>query len=540
LPNVLGHVARTVHAVRVLARAGLARPIRRPGEALRALSEVRTWGPLVAAVRRAAREVPDAVAIVDDRGSVTYGELDQRSTALAHALRDGGVHSGQIVGVLCRDHRHPVETMLACGRLGVRTVMLNTGFAGPQLARVVRRESVSALVYDVEFGPQLDEVPRSVGRVLAWTDGHSFRHTPSLDELVAAHAGRGALPEPERPGAVVLLTSGTTGMPRGTERRVRSGLVAADFLDRVPLRRRESTFIASPLFHGIGYLHLTLGLSLQSSMVLRRRFEAEHTLRAVAMHRCSTLVLVPTMLQRILELGPATLGGYDVSCLRVLFSSGSALAPGLTERAMRAFGDVLYNFYGSTEVATATVATPEDLRAAPGSAGRPPHGCAVRLFDSANRPIRRPNVTGRIFVSGRMKFDGYTRGEVRNQIGDLVDTGDLGHFDEHGLLFVDGREDDMVISGGENVYPVEVEQLLETHYRVREAAVLGVPDPEFGQRLRAYVVPIPGAPLSADELKAFVRSRLARHKVPRDVVLARMLPRTSTGKLVRRELVNLR
>jgi fatty-acyl-CoA synthase len=384
----------------------------------------------------------------------------------------------------------------------------------------------------------LEEVPRSVGRVLAWRDTPRPRIDSSLDSL-AAYQGRGTLDPPERPGSAVLMTSGTTGTPKGTERFVRSGLVGADFLDRVPLRTREATFIASPIFHAIGYLHLVLGLSLGSKLVMRRRFEPEHTIRAVAMHRCTTLVLVPTLLQRILELGPATLGCYDTSSLRVLLSSGSALSPALAARAMETFGEVLYNFYGATEVSTATVATPADLRAAPGTVGKAPYGCVVRIFDRNNRPIRKAHVTGRIFVAGRLKFEGYTRGETRFMIGDLVSTGDLGHFDEDGRLFIDGREDDMIVSGGENVYPLEVENLLDTHYRVRESAVLGVPDTEFGQRLRAYVVPIPGARVTSAELKAFVRARLARHKVPRDVIVVHMLPRNTTGKVVRRELLAL-
>jgi fatty-acyl-CoA synthase len=254
---------------------------------------------------------------------------------------------------------------------------------------------------------------------------------------------------------------------------------------------------------------------------------------AVDRYGCSTLVVVPTMLQRIMELGEQELSGYDLDRLRVLFCSGSALSPGLATEAMDRLGDVLYNFYGTTEVAVATVATPEDLRAAPGTVGYSPRNCVVRLYDVDNREVTGANKVGRIHVGSHLRA---AVRSGRDEVDGLVDTGDLGHFDEDGRLFIDGREDDMIISGGENVFPSEVEHLLMTHYQVRDAAVVGVPDHQFGQRLRAYVVPTPGVRLDPTELREFVRVSLARHKVPRDVVIVPRLPRTATGKVIRDRL----
>jgi fatty-acyl-CoA synthase len=234
-----------------------------------------------------------------------------------------------------------------------------------------------------------------------------------------------------------------------------------------------------------------------------------------------------------MELGERELSGYDLARLRVLFCSGSALSPSLARLAMERLGDVLYNFYGTTEVAVATVATPEDLRAAPGTVGFSPHNCTVRLYDVDNNEVTGSNRVGRIHVGGALRAGGRA---VRDGVDGLADTGDLGHFDEAGRLFIDGREDDMIISGGENVFPGEVENLLMTHYQVRDAAVIGVADHEFGQRLRAFVVPTPGATLDPAELREFVRVSLARHKVPRDVVLVPRLPRTATGKVIRTQL----
>jgi acyl-CoA synthetase (AMP-forming)/AMP-acid ligase II len=269
--------------------------------------------------------------------------------------------------------------------------------------------------------------------------------------------------------------------------------------------------------------------------VLRRRFDPEDTLSTISEHHATALIVVPVMLQRMLELAPDVRARYDVDELRVIASSGSALPGPLAQRVMDAFGDRLYNLYGSTEVAWAAIADPADLRAAPGTAGRIPRGTVVRILDDAGResPNGQP---GRIFVGSELLFDGYTGGDDKARIGSLMSTGDVGHFDASGRLFVDGRDDDMIVSGGENVFPVEVEDLLARHAGVREVAVIGVPDEQFGQRLRAFVVPDNGAALSEAELKEHVRANLARYKVPRDVVLVDELPRNATGKVLKREL----
>jgi fatty-acyl-CoA synthase len=241
------------------------------------------------------------------------------------------------------------------------------------------------------------------------------------------------------------------------------------------------------------------------------------------------------MLQRILELPAEVRARYDTSSLRVVAASGSALPADLALRWMDAFGDNLYNLYGSTEVSQATIATPEDLRAAPGTAGRPTRGTIVRLYDEDGRPVA-PAQTGRIFVGNSMLFEGYTGGGDKDRIDGLMATGDVGRFDEEGRLFVQGRDDEMIVSGGENVFPKEVEDTLMAHDAVAEAAAVGVEDEKFGQRLRAFVVLVPGQGATAKELQDHVKANLARYKVPRDVVFLDELPRNATGKVLKREL----
>ncbi|WP_116047473.1 acyl-CoA synthetase [Amycolatopsis palatopharyngis] len=533
---VTAKAAETARSVRVMWEAGLV-PFPRLDEGVRSLVAVRKFGPFAGSTQIAARRDSTAVGLVDELGPLTFKQLDLRSNALARAWSERGLAPGSVIAALCRDHRGLVLAMLAAGKLGARLLLMNTGFAKPQLADVAAREKVGALVYDEEFTELLDAVEGEVDRYLAWVEPGQRRDPaiPILDELIASNDDR-PIAAPRKPGGFVLLTSGTTGTPKGAPRPQTSPLHSAQFLDRVPLRAGESTYMGAPLFHGTGLSQFILSFALGSKVVMRRRFDPEETLRGVEEHKCTALVLVPTMLQRIVDLDPAILAKYDTSSLRIVFVAGSALSPDLGNRTTDLFGDVVHNLYGSTEVAVATVATPEDWRKAPGTVGRPPVGCHVALYDEKGTRITEPNVTGRVFVGSGLSFGGYTDGRNKEMIDGLLSSGDVGHFDEDGLLFIDGRDDEMIVSGGENVFPIEVENLLVERPDVLEAAVIGVPDKEFGQRLKAFVVAADGAELDAETLRDFVRSNLARYKVPREVAFLDELPRNATGKLLRNKL----
>jgi fatty-acyl-CoA synthase len=535
--QVADKVAETARSVDVMRRAGLV-PFPRLDEGVRSLVALRKYGPFAGANHISARRDPAAVGIVDELGPLTYKQLDDQSNALARAWSERGIKPGQVVAALCRDHRGLVLTMAASGKLGVRLLLMNTGFAKPQLADVAKREGVTALVYDQEFTGLLDAIPDGVDRYLAWVDPGTDltdRTVPVLDEIIASTDDR-PWPAPAKPGGFVLLTSGTTGTPKGAPRPHTSALASAQFLDRIPLRSNEATYMGAPLFHGTGLSQFILSFALGSKVVMRRKFNPEEALRGVAEHRCTALVLVPTMLQRIVDLPKDVREKYDTSSLRIVFVAGSALSPDLGNRANEAFGPVVHNLYGSTEVAVATVATPEDWAKAPGTVGRAPVGCKVALYDEKGRKITEPNVTGRVFVGSGLSFGGYTDGRHKEIIDGLLSSGDVGHFDEDGLLFIDGRDDEMIVSGGENVFPIEVENLLVEREDVIEAAVIGVEDPEFGQRLKAFVVRAEGASLDADEIRDYVKANLARYKVPRDVEFLDELPRNATGKVLRTKL----
>ena len=533
--GLLDSIAYNAGSLRVLIQSGIARPMR-PDKAARVVRAMARWGRGPAAGFIVSAIVhPDAPAIEDDLGTLSFGEVDSRTNRLAHALSDAGIKEDDGVAIMCRNHRGFVEATVAVAKLGAHALYLNTAFAGPQITEVVKREKPVAIIYDEEFTDLLEDAGKRRKRFVAWHESEDTAD-PKIGDLIEDH-GLDALPvPPERPGKAIILTSGTTGTPKGANRSSPESLdPAIALLSKIPLHSRNVTYIAAPLFHSWGFAHFTLGMLLGATDVLTRKFDPEHCLETIERTGAEALIVVPVMMQRILELPPKTRRKYDTSSLRVVAASGSALPGDLATEWMDEFGETLYNLYGSTEVAWATIATPEDMRAAPGTAGRPPRGTVVKLFDDRGREVA-PGETGRIFVANEMLFEGYTGGGSKDVIEGLMATGDVGRMDDAGRLFVEGRDDEMIVSGGENLFPAEVEDLLAKHDGVAEVAAIGVDDEKFGQRLRAFVVPKDGKSPSEDELKKYVKSNLAGFKVPREVWFVDELPRNATGKVLKREL----
>jgi acyl-CoA synthetase (AMP-forming)/AMP-acid ligase II len=531
----LGSLPDLPFNLKTLAEAGVIRPIR-PDKLARIARELARWGASPAAgITGAAITHGDDEGLIDEAGSLSFAEMHRRSNALARALREQGVAPGDGVAIMARNHRGFVDTTLAISKLGANGLYMNTAFSGPQLVDVMEREGPAALVYDEEFSELLGEAKEDTRRFISWsTEGSSA--DPTTEELIES-SDDADLDPPDESSRFIILTSGTTGTPKGAQRGQPDTLspLAAMF-SRIPLKAGEKTMIAAPLFHSWGFAHFMLGLSLNSTYVLQRKFDPEKTLEAISEQGATALVVVPVMMQRILQLPEETLDKYDLPTLRVTAASGSALPGQLAEQWMDHFGDNLYNLYGSTEVAWATIATPEDLRAAPGTAGKPPRGTVVKIVDHEGEGEVPPGETGRVFVGNEMAFEGYTGGGGKDVYEGLLSSGDVGHFDEEGRLFIDGRDDEMIVSGGENVFPREVEDLLAGHDSVKEVAVIGVDDEEFGQRLKAFVVPVDDGALDEDDVKGYVKENLARYKVPREVEFLDSLPRNATGKVLKREL----
>jgi fatty-acyl-CoA synthase len=504
-----------------------------PHQSAQILLAFEKHGMLGGAVTAGAVRFGDRVAIVDDVGELTYKQLDERSNAIANCWREDGLEPGEGVALLIRNHRGFFDALFAASKCGARVVLLNTSFAGPQIREVAEREGTDLLVHDDEYAEALegiDEPPR--GRYRAWTDTDG-------DDTLEALIKRGATSSPPKAGStpkITILTSGTTGSPKGAPRsEPRSLALLGGLLSKVPFRAGEVTELCVPMFHALGFMQAMVGVGLGSTLVIRRKFDPEQALDSLERHKATAMVVVPVMLQRILDLDGDPIDDHDLSNLRIIFVSGSALGVELTKRAMKAFGPVIYNLYGSTEISYATIATPEDIEADPASVGKVVRGSIVKIFGDDDKELPQGE-TGRIFVGNQSQFEGYTGGGSKDVLEGLMSSGDVGHFDANGRLFIEGRDDEMIVSGGENVFPAEVEELLAGHEAVEEAAVIGVDDEKFGQRLKAFVVLRSGAELGEDDVKDYVSRNLARYKTPREVVFIDELPRNPTGKVIKREL----
>jgi fatty-acyl-CoA synthase len=487
------------------------------------------------ALSTAAIRSGDRAGVIDELGKLTFSQLDERSNRLANAWRDRGLEAGEGVTILARNHRFFIDAVFAAAKSGARIILLNTDFAAPQIREVAGREGTDLLVHDDEYANMLEGIDPPRGRYRAWTDDDGGPAEDTLESLMAS-ADAGAPPKAGAKPKIIILTSGTTGSPKGAPRSEPKSLApVGGLLSKVPFRAREVTELCAPMFHALGFSGMILSVALGSTLVLRRKFNPEATLDSLERNRPTAMVVVPVMLQRILDLGDEAFDGRDFSSLKIIFVSGSALGPELAKRTMKRFGPVVYNLYGSTEIAYATIATPDDLEADPGTVGKVVRGAVVKVVGEDGTELP-PGDTGRIFVGNSIQFEGYTGGESKEQLEGLMSSGDVGHFDDDGRLFIDGRDDEMIVSGGENVFPAEVEELLASHESIEEAAAIGVEDEKFGQRLKAFVVLRDGAQLSEDEIKAYVRENLARYKSPREVVFLDELPRNPTGKVLKREL----
>jgi fatty-acyl-CoA synthase len=523
-----------------LVRAGLIAPLRpdkyvRMGQVFRRYGVTPTTGLSLAAARR-----PNGVGLVDELGSLTWGELGRRSDALAAGIAAMRTPAGRpvtTVAILCRNHRGFVDSLGAAAKLGADALLLNTGFSGPQLADVVAREGAELVIYDEEFAGLVEhartEIPDLV-ELVAWQDESGSAQT--LEQVIAAHEDRRP-DKPARAGKVILLTSGTTGTPKGAKRGADGGTDAvAAMLDRIPWRSEQTTVVAAPMFHAWGFGQLVISATLTCTVVTRRRFDPEATLEMVRDSGASGLAVVPVMIERIMELPTEVLDRYPLKgTLRFVTASGSRMRGDAVIAFMDRFGDTIYNSYNATEAGLISTAVPADLRVAPDTAGKPVVGTDLRILDDADHEVPQGEV-GRITVRSGFQFSGYTSGDTKAFLGDYMVSGDVGRVDEAGRLYVVGRDDEMIVSGGENVYPLEVEEMLNAHPAVREAAVVGVDDEKFGQRLAAYVAVEPGADVTADDLRAHVKSQLAGYKVPRDVTFLDELPRNASGKVMKRDL----
>ena len=528
-----------LHYVRKIFEAGAFR-LEPPLNYAAMANDIYKWGEFGMLPSLNARRHPDRAACIDEEGELSYRELDEAAHAVANGLIEKGVKGGDGVAILARNHRWFLIANFGAARVGARIILLNSEFSGPQIKEVAEREGAKLIIYDDEYTTAVSKAEPPLGKLRALgvnpdADEPSGSTDETLAELIK-RSSRTPAPKTSRHASIIILTSGTTGTPKGANRSTPPTLApVGGILSHVPFKANEVTSLPAPMFHALGYLHGTIAMFLGSTLLLRRKFKPPLVLEDIEKHKATAIVVVPVMLSRILDAMEKMEDKPDLSSLRIVFVSGSQLGAELASRALKDIGPVVYNMYGSTEIAFATVAGPKDLERNAATVGPVVKGVKVRILDDNGNELPQGEV-GRIFVGNAFPFEGYTGGGGKQIIDGLLSSGDVGYFDEHGLLYVSGRDDEMIVSGGENVFPAEVEDLISGHPEVVEATAIGVEDKEWGHRLRAFVVKKQDASLDEDTVKHYVRDHLARYKVPREVIFLEELPRNPTGKILKREL----
>ncbi len=483
--------------------------------------------------------IGNKVAIHDRNGSLTWRQLDYRVNRAAHALRKNGAAPGDKVALLLRNGREMAEVTFAAQKTGVIACPLNTWAKTKELQAVMANVAPTLVVYDTAHADQVREsAPEGTTLVFVGDGSAALPGSLSYEELLDANPPAPPAPMTGDRGSarIIIQTSGTTGTPKGASRDASAaGMGAlANLLGSVPYRRDDAILCPAPMFHSFGLATFTFASALGASLILPERFDPEQSLALIAQHRATAASFVPVMLRRIVSLPDEVKARYDVSSLRIVMTSGSALSRDLKLAATELFGEVLYDLYGSTEAGWVAIASPEVIRSHPSSVGRPVDGIEVAVFSPEGDRLG-PNETGELYVRSNVMFDGYTSGDSKDERDGFMAVGDLGRLDDNGLLYVEARTDDMVVVGGENIYPIEIEGVIEAIPGVDEVTVMGVPDEEYGEVLAAFVV----GSVKPDKIKQTCKKELASYKVPKRIEIIKELPRTSTGKVVKRELLEI-
>lgn len=528
---LLKSFARFVPAV---TRAGIVSAEGGPRAALAlAPNLARYWFTTAREVEQGAAAAPERIALIDDTGVLTYRQLRDDSRTLAKwllALQDERGLNELRIGVMARNGRGIILPLAAKGYAGAHIFLLNIGSSPEQLAGIFAENDINVLFIDDEFADRLPANTDGITVIRAHEDGGEGL---SIGQMVRRDVDR-QLPRWPKHGNLVLMSSGTTGIPKGIVRpEPRMPFVVAGYLEAIPWRAGDTVQLTASIFHTWGWSALQVALATRSTIVTRRIFDPDACFRDIQRYRCDGLISSPIFFKQMLDLQES----YDTSSLRYLASAGNAVSPALLRRTTERFGPILANIYGSTELALAAAASPEQMQADPTTVGKVPPGTVLKLYDDQGREVR-PGETGRIFLYNETALRGYTNPATEMvEIDGLVEMGDLGYLDDDGYLHVQSRNDDMIIVGGENVHPQSVVEVLEDMPGVGEVYAHGVDDEQMFKRIAVWVVR--SADITADAVRDWVRAHLADHSIPRDVHFVDELPRNAVGKVVPRFLPGL-
>src|ERR1700730_793429 len=450
--------AAELHYVRKIIEAGGFR-LESPQNYAAMVTEIAKWGEFGMLPSMNARRTPHRAACIDEDGEFSYKELDEAAHAVANGLLDMGVRAGDGVALLARNHRWFLIANFGAARVGARIILLNSEFSGPQIKEVSEREGAKVIIYDDEYTNAVSKAEPKLGKLRALgtnpdADETSGSTDETLEELIA-HSSKEPAPKASKHASIIILTSGTTGTPKGAIRSTPPTLApVGGILSHVPFKANEVTSLPAPMFHALGFLHATIGMFLGSTLVLHGKFKPAQVFEDIEKHKVTAVVVVPVMLARMLDALENMDDKPDLSSLRIIFVSGSALGADVAERALKDIGPVVYNMYGSTEIAFATIAQPHHLEFNSTTAGPPVKGVKVKIYDENGKELPQGEV-GRIFVGTSFPFEGYTGGGNKQIIDGLLSSGDVGYFDERGLLYIRGRDDEVIVCGAEDVVPGE-------------------------------------------------------------------------------------
>jgi len=490
-----------------------------------------------------AERQPERVAIIESERRLTWREFRDRRNRLGHSLVARGVRPGDHIAVYAFNCIEVLLVSAAARAAGAIPVPLNHRLTAEEVAYILDNSEAAAVFVGDAFVGTAEQVRAGARAVRSWIFIGSERRDwgEGLDDLIEAGSPAPVeLPGGEVFGASMIYTAGTTGKPKGARRRASDPAEVMKRLQALGVDDPSHVHLAAgPLYHSAPggfalYAHL-----VGSPVVIMPKFDAETALATIERHRCSSTFMAPTLLKRIVDLPAAVRARYDVSSMRSIVMAAAPCPMRVKEEVIAYFGPVLYEFYGSTELGVNTILRPEDVLRKPGSCGRAPEGIELAILDDDGRPVPTGEA-GELYVRRNPGvFDEYyknpeaTRHTVR---GDWLTVGDVAYMDAEGFVYICDRKRDMIISGGVNIYPAEIEDALHRHPKIQDAAVFGVPDDEWGERVHAAVELWPGETLTVDDVRAFCRQHVADYKVPREVSFHERLPRDSAGKLVKRVL----
>lgn len=464
----------------------------------------------------AGRTYGNRIALVDDNETLTYKELLMESENLAVVLKENmHIRSGQKVGFLCNNHASFVKSMFAVSRLGADLYLLNTEISSSQLSGFLSQQKLDVLIFDDEQTALVEESNFNKTKILS-----THKQLPTITQLAQIRTKDSKKIPRTTMSKIILQTGGTTGISKKAAHKPSVFNYLNPFLalfNKFNMLERQTVYIATPIYHGYGLGVLLLFVALGKKIVVSKGFDSHRACEIIGTHQVEVVTVVPLMLQKMLDYSVENL-----QTLKCIASGGAKLSSKLIEETQNKLGDVLFNLYGTSEAGLNVIATPYDLRNSSTTIGKKIKGVQLKVMSKDMKEVRVGEI-GHFCITNDWS--------IRNEKNRWIQTGDVGFCDEQGYYFLLGRTDDMVVSGGENVYPIEVEQVLITHHAIEDVAVIGVMDEQFGQRLKAFILPIKNATITNEEITTWLRGRVARFQMPKEIMLVEEMPYTSLGKI---------